>query len=191
MALRAPGRYSQQWYYEDVLEYEVTEFPAGFAVYDPDEYYPAYTYVEDFPLVTEGILAGFYSKPPDTAVPTQFRSLKIKFFNEPVSNKRELFNNEVGSIEYEVETIGGGLGSGELVTITGWQHTWRDEWPIRLGLSYLTNCLYRPGRGIVFRVIKDPIAFWQSERFLPLGGHYDPYLVGASQWVSGDSGPTG
>lgn len=183
MAIRKPGRYNQRWYYEDVLEYEVTEFPTGFAVYDPDEYYPAYTYVEDFPLVTEGILAGFYSKPADTAVPTQFRSLKIKFFNEPVSNKRELFNNEVGSIEYEVQD--------RLVTIVAWQHTWRDEWPIRLGLSYLTNCLYRPGRGIVFRVIKDPIAFWQSERFLPLGGHYDPYLVGASQWVGGGPGPTG
>jgi hypothetical protein len=194
MALRAPGRYSQQWYYEDVLEYEVTEFPTGFAVYDPDEYYPAYTYVEDFPLVTEGILAGFYSKPADTAIPTQFRSLKIKFFNEPPESKQELFNNETASIEYEVQSMPGGLlGAPKLVTIVGWQHTWRDEWPIRLGLSYLTNCLFRPGvgAGTVFRVMKDPIAFWQSERFLPLGGHYDPYLVGSSQWVGGGPGPTG
>ena len=175
MAIRKPSRYTQQWYYEDVLEYEVTEFPSGFAVYDPDEYYPMYTYVEDFPLVSEGFLAGFYSKGADDAVPTQFRSLKIKYFNEPPETKRDLFNNEVASIEYEVQD--------KLITIVGWQHTWRDEWPIRLGLNYLTNCLYRPGRGFVFRVIKDPIAFWQSERFLPLGGHYDPYVVRTPQWV--------
>ena len=175
MAIRKPSRYTQQWYYEDVLEYEVTEFPSGFAVYDPDAYYPMYTYVEDFPLVSEGFLAGFYSKGADDAVPTQFRSLKIKYFNEPPETKRDLFNNEVASIEYEVQDT--------LITIVGWQHTWRDEWPIRLGLNYLTNCLYRPGRGFVFRVIKDPIAFWQSERFLPLGGHYDPYVVRTPQWV--------
>ena len=175
MAIRKPSRYTQQWYYEDVLEYEVTEFPSGFAVYDPDAYYPMYTYVEDFPLVSEGFLAGFYSKGADDAVPTQFRSLKIKYFNEPPETKRDLFNNEVASIEYEVQD--------KLITIVGWQHTWRDEWPIRLGLNYLTNCLYRPGRGFVFRVIKDPIAFWQSERFLPIGGHYDPYVIRTPQWI--------
>jgi len=175
MAIRKPSRYTGQWFYENVLEYEITEFATGFAVYDPDHYYPAYTYVEDFPLVTQGILAGFYSKQPDTAVPVQFKSLKIKLFDEPPQRRSELFNNEVASIEYEVED--------KLVTIVSWQHTWRDEWPIRLGLNYLTNCLYRPGQGIVFRVVKDPIAFWQSERFRPLGGHYDPYLVRGSQWV--------
>jgi len=184
MALRTPSRYSQKWYYEDSLEYEVTEFADGFAVYDPDAYYPAYTYVEDFPLVTQGILDGFYSKQADDAIPTQFRSLKIKLFDEPPENRRELFGNEVASIEYEVQDgPGGGLGRGKLITIVGWQHTWRDEWPIRLGLNYLTNCLYRPGQQTVFRVLKDPIAFWQSERFLPLGGHLDPYLVRTPQWV--------
>ena len=191
MAVRRPSRYTQQWYYEDVLEYEVTDFPSGFAVYDPDAYIPAYTYVHDFPLVTQGILAGFYSKGPDTGVPIQFRSLKIKLFDEPPTTKRELFNNEVASIEYEVQLApGAGLGRGKIVTIVGWPHTWRDEWPIRLGLNYLTNCLNRPGQGTVFRVEKDPIAFWQSERFLPLGGHYDPYLVKSPQWVGG-AGPLG
>ena len=110
--------------------------------------------------------------------------LKIKFFNEPPETKSELFNNEVASIEYEVEDAPGvGLGRGKIVTIVAWQHTWRDEWPIRLGMNYLTNCLYRPGYGVVFRVVKDPIAFWQSERFLPLGGHYDPYLVRTPVWI--------
>jgi hypothetical protein len=175
MAIRTPSRYTQRWYYEDVLEYEVTEFASGFAVYDPDAYYPMYTYVEDFPLVTEGFLTGFYSKQADTAVPTEFRSLKIKLFDEPPQNKTELFGNEVASIEYEVQD--------KLITIVAWQHIWRDEWPIRLGLNYLTNCLFRPGRGFVFRVIKDPIAFWQSERFLPIGGHNDPYLARTPQWV--------
>jgi hypothetical protein len=186
MAIRKASRYSLQWYYEDVLEYEVTEFASGFAVYDPDHYYPMYTYVEDFPLITEGFLQGFYSKGPDTAVPTQFRSLKVKFFDEPPETKRELFNNEVASIEYEVQLMPGvGLGRPKLVTIVGWQHTWRDEWPIRLGMSYLTNCLFRPGTGAgtVFRVIKDPIAFWQSERFLPVGGHDDPYLTTTPEWI--------
>ena len=175
MAIRTPSRYTQRWYYEDVLEYEVTEFASGFAVYDPDAYYPMYTYVEDFPLITEGFLTGFYSKQADTAVPTEFRSLKIKLFDEPPQNKTELFGNEVASIEYEVQD--------KLITIVAWQHSWRDEWPIRLGLNYLTNCLFRPGQGFVFRVIKDPIAFWQSERFLPIGGHSDPYLVRTPQWI--------
>ena len=131
MAIRKPSRYTGQWFYEDVLEYEVTEFATGFAVYDPDHYYPAYTYEEDFPLVTEGLLAGFYAKGPDTAVPTKFKSLKIKLFDEPPQHRSELFNNEVASIEYEVQD--------KIVTIVSWQHTWRDEWPIRLGLQYLTN----------------------------------------------------
>jgi hypothetical protein len=176
MAIRKPGRYTQRWYYEDVLEYEVTELPDGFAVYDPDHYYPMYTYVEDFPLVTQGVLEGFYSKQADDVTPIQFRSLKIKLFDEPPQRKSELFNNEVASIEYEVQ--------GKLITIVAWQnYNWQDEWPIRLGLNYLTNCLYRPGNGTVFRVVKDPIAFWQSERFLPLGGHNDPYLSRTPQWV--------
>ncbi len=184
MAIRKPSRYTQRWFYEDVLEYEVTEFPSGFAVYDPDHYYPMYTYVEDFPLVTEGFLAGFYSKQADDAVPTQFRSLKIKLFDEPPGNKRELFNNEVASIEYEVQNApGAGLGRGKIITIVAWQnYNWRDEWPIRLGLNYLTNCLYRPGYGVVFRVVKDPIAFWQSERFLPID-HQAPYLHRTPQWI--------
>jgi hypothetical protein len=182
MAIRRPSRYTQQWYYEDVLEYEVTDFPSGFAVYDPDAYIPAYTYVHDFPLVTQGILAGFYTKGADTAVPTLFKSLKIKYFDEPPERKSELFNNEVASIEYEVQD--------KIITIVAWNnYGWQDEWPIRLGLNYLTNCLYRPGYGYIFRVVKDPIAFWQSERFLPLGGHYDPYLVKSPQWVGG--GPLG
>jgi hypothetical protein len=135
-----------------------------------------YTYVEDFPLVTQGVLEGFYSKQADDVTPIQFRSLKIKLFDEPPQRKSELFNNEVASIEYEVQ--------GKLITIVAWQnYNWQDEWPIRLGLNYLTNCLYRPGNGTVFRVVKDPIAFWQSERFLPLGGHNDPYLSRTPQWV--------
>jgi hypothetical protein len=84
----------------------------------------------------------------------------------------------VASIEYEVQD--------KIITIVAWNnYGWQDEWPIRLGLNYLTNCLYRPGQGTIFRVVKDPIAFWQSERFLPLGGHYDPYLVRSPQWVGG------
>jgi hypothetical protein len=181
MAIRKPGRNSLQWYYEDVLDYEVTDFPSGFAVYDPDAYYPAYTYVIDFPLVTQGILEGFYSKVSDTGVPTLFKSLKIKYTEEPIQNKSELFNNEVAAIHYEVQD--------KIITIVAWDnYNWRDEWPIRLGLNYLTNCLYRPGYGYIFRVVKDPIAFWQSERFLPLGGHYDPYLVRTPQWVPGPTG---
>jgi hypothetical protein len=176
MAIRRASRYSQQWYYENILEYEVMEFGSGFAVYNPDEYYPAYTYVHDFPLVTQGLLAGFYTKLPSDSIPVQFKSLKIKFFDEPPETKRDLFNNEVASIEYEVQD--------KIITIIAWNnYGWQDEWPIRLGLNYLTNCLYRPGQGYIFRVVKDPIAFWQSERFLPLGGHYDQYLVRTPLWV--------
>lgn len=176
MAIRKPGRYTQRWFYEDVLEYEEREVEGDYPRYDPDEFIPLYTYVEDFPLVESGVIQGFYSKEADNSVLTQFRSLKIKLFDEPPQRRSELFNNEVASIEYEVQ--------GTLVTIVAWQnYNWQDEWPIRLGLNYLTNCLYRPGRGIVFRVVKDPIAFWQSERFLPLGGHEDPYLVRTPLWI--------
>ena len=138
MAIRKPGRHSGEWFFEDVLEYEVTE--------------------------------------PGSTTPTQFWSLKIKYFEEPPTQQSETFNNEVASIEYEVQ--------GKLITIVDWNnYNWRDEWPIRLGVNYLCNCLYRPGHQFLFRTVKDPIAFWQSERFLPIGGHLDPFLQRTPQWV--------
>lgn len=91
----------------------------------------------------------------------------------------------VGQINY---TVNNGL-----VTINSWEVDWRDEWPLRLGVEYLKNCLYPPqnnftiivqgqevynqaGNPLVV-VDKDPYAFWVSEQFHPLSNKPNDYLV--------------
>ena len=116
-----------------------------------------------------------YVEPGDPGI--EFRTLTIKLWDwvDIPTRRQDTFNNEVAVIEYEVE--------GKLITITNWQHTWRDEWPIRLGFQYIRNCLYKPGQGIVFRVEKDPEAFWVSEGFLPVTGKHGLYLETVPLWV--------
>jgi hypothetical protein len=91
----------------------------------------------------------------------------------------------VGQIDYEL--------SDKVVTITNWEVNWRDEYPIRLGVNYLANCLYRSSLGYVLLVAgaevyanngepipvagRDPNAFWVSENFFPPTNKPDDYLI--------------
>jgi hypothetical protein len=131
--------------------------------------------------------------------PDQLRYLQIKWDGEVYKRVSETFDYSnppfpdidqrggeiVGQIDYTI--------SGKLVTINDWNVNWRDEWPLRLGVNYLLNCLYSPEQGYVFRVRgqevynqageaiqvadKEPIAFWISEYFKPLSNEPDDYLV--------------
>lgn len=80
-----------------------------------------------------------------------------------------------------------------LVTITSWDVNWRDEFPLRLAVNYLTNCLYPKPKGFLIRVVGDqvynqagesidqpnklPYAFWVSEQFTPLSNNPNDYLI--------------
>jgi hypothetical protein len=67
--------------------------------------------------------------------------------------------------------------NGNLITINHWEINWRDEWPLRLALQYLTNCLYKPVLGYVIRVDKEVLPFWVSEGFDPLTNSPEDYLI--------------
>lgn len=65
----------------------------------------------------------------------------------------------------------------KLITIDNWEVYWMDEWPLRLAIQFLTNCLYSKGQGYGVRVNKDAYAFWVSEWFTPLSNDPDDYLI--------------
>lgn len=131
--------------------------------------------------------------------PEQLRYLQVKwdgevyervshtfdYSNPPYPDIEQRGGEIVGQIDYTV--------SGKLITINQWNVDWRDEWPLRLAVNYLVNCLYGPEDGYVIRVQgqevynqageaipvadKDPIAFWVSEGFKPLSNEPNDYLV--------------
>ena len=132
---------------------------------------------------------------------TELRYLQIKWDGEPYERVSHSFDYSnppytgldqrggsiVGQIDYEVNA------STRLVTIYAWNVNFRDEWPLRLGANYLTQCLYPPGDGYVTRVVgdqvynqageaidvpnKDPYAFWVSERYNPITNNPNDYLL--------------
>jgi len=92
----------------------------------------------------------------------------------------------VAQIDYEVNV------SARTVTIYSWSVNWRDEWPLRLGVNYIIQCMYPPDKNYLIRVAGDqvynqageaidtannaPFAFWASEQFFPLTNSPDNYL---------------
>jgi hypothetical protein len=85
------------------------------------------------------------------------------------------------------------LSDNKIITITDWFVNFRDEWPLRLGVNYLTQCLYPAQKNYVTRVAgdevynqageaiqianRDPYAFWVSEQFFPLTNSPNDYLT--------------
>ena len=65
-----------------------------------------------------------------------------------------------------------------VMTIESWDTEWRDEWPLRLAVNYIRQCLYPTSKGYVIRVNKDAYAFWVSEQFKPVTNLPDDYLYG-------------
>lgn len=130
----------------------------------------------------------------------ELRYLQIKWDGEPYERVSQSFDYSnppyvgpeqrggsiVGQIDYEVNA------STRIVTIYSWNVNWRDEWPLRLGVNYIIQCLYPAVRGYVVKVAgdqvynqageaidvpnKDPYAFWVSEQFNPITNRPNDYL---------------
>lgn len=112
-------------------------------------------------------------------------SSSYDYSNPPYSNSEQRGGHVVAQIDYTLY--------GNLVTITNWSVDWRDEWPLRLAVNYVINCLYSPDRNYVHRVVGDevyrqdgssvslpsttPYSFWVSEQFFPASNNPSEYLV--------------
>jgi hypothetical protein len=135
------------------------------SIYSPTWIYQDFLYLDNPPEQLRYVVVKW-----DGAVYTR-TSQTFDYSNPPYSNSEQKGGSIVARIDYTV--------NGKLVTIDSWEVNWRDEWPLRLAINYLVNCLYDPNKDYVIRVIKTPedIAFWQSEDFKPITNLYDDYLV--------------
>jgi len=128
----------------------------------------------------------------------ELRYVQVKWDGEPYTRVSQSFDYSdppyfgseqrggdiVAQVDYTVQ--------GKIITINDWSVNWRDEWPLRLAVNYIIQCLYPAERGYVTRVAggevynqagepiavagRDPIAFWVSEQFFPLTNRPDDYL---------------
>lgn len=121
-----------------------------------------------------------WSREPYTRVSQSF-----DYSNPPYPDSEQRGGEIVAQIDY---TLTAGL-----VTITGWDVNWRDEWPLRLGLNYIVQCLYPSSQGFLVRAMgdevynqdgsavpvpnKDPYAFLVSEQFMPASNEPYDYLL--------------
>jgi hypothetical protein len=87
------------------------------------------------------------------------QSQSYDYSNPPYADDEQRGGPIVARIDYTIE--------GLLITIDSWEVNWRDEWPLRLAVNYLTRCLYPSERNFVCRVGKENYAFWVSEQFGP------------------------
>lgn len=108
----------------------------------------------------------------------ELRFLLVKYDGENFSLVKQTFDYNppdftggpiVARIDYTL--------SGQVVTIDSWEVFWRDEWPLRLGVQYLMNCLYKQEYNYVMRVLADPYPFWVSEYFFPISNEPGDYLI--------------
>jgi hypothetical protein len=114
-------------------------------------------------------------------------SQSFDYSDPPFVGPEQRGGSIVAQLDYEVNA------STRLVTIYSWAVNFRDEWPLRLGANYLSQCLYPSSKGYTIRVAgdqvynqageaidvanKDPYAFWVSERYNPLTNRPDDYLL--------------
>jgi hypothetical protein len=112
-------------------------------------------------------------------------SQSYDYSDPPYVGTEQRGGNIVAQLDYTVQ--------GKIVTINDWDVTWQDEWPLRLAVNYLTQCLYPASLGFVTRVVgnevynqagepiqqpsQDPYAFWVSEQFFPLTNFPNDYLA--------------
>lgn len=118
------------------------------------------------------------------------KSSTYDYSNPPYPDAEQRGGSIVTQLDYEVNPLT------KLVTVYDWSVNWRDEWPLRLAVNYLTQCLYPPESGYVIRVAGDqvygqagntipianasPYAFWVSEQFYPATNSPSDYLVRVS-----------
>lgn len=103
-------------------------------------------------------------------------SQTFDYSNPPYQDWEQKGGHIVAQLDYTVVE--------KLVTVTGWNVNWQDEWPLRVAFNYLAQCLYRGTQGYIIGAVggevytqdgtpllygaKDPYAFLVSERFHPL-----------------------
>ena len=133
------------------------------SIYSPDWLCQDFLYQEDGDLQERYIQVKWSGEPYERVSET------FDYSNPPYSNSEQRGGDIVAQIDYSIE--------GQVVTITGWDANWRDELPLRIGVNYLTNCLYKPARGYVIRVEKGAYAFWASEFFQPTSNDPFDYLL--------------
>lgn len=100
-------------------------------------------------------------------------SQTFDYSNPPYTGNEQRGGSIVARIDYSVE--------GSLVTIESWEVNWRDEWPLRLAVNYIAQCLYSPKKGFVTRVTKEAYAFWASEQFVPINNLPDSAIFMGSE----------
>jgi hypothetical protein len=116
-----------------------------------------------------------------------YESESFDYSNPPYISAEQHGGSIVGQINYDINL------STKLVTVYSWSVNWRDEWPLRLALNYLSQCLYDFQSGYTVRVVGDevytslgevlekpghfPYAFWISEQYNPLSNEPNSYLV--------------
>ena len=87
------------------------------------------------------------------------RSQLYDYSNPPYPNVEQRGGSIVAQLDY--------TKAGFVITIDSWSVNYQDEWPLRLAVNYLTQCLYPPVNNYVCRVGKEDYAFWVSEGFGP------------------------
>lgn len=95
-------------------------------------------------------------------------SPSFDYSNPPYSDNEQRGGPIVAQIDYTVQ--------GKIITINDWEVNWQDEWPLRVAVNYLINCMYPTTRQYVVRVAKDPYAFWVSEAIFPVTNLPNDYL---------------
>jgi hypothetical protein len=103
--------------------------------------------------------------------PYRVISETFDYSNPPFSNAEQRGGDIVAQVNYSV--------IGKSVTIEDWDVNWRDEWPLRLAVNYIRQCLYPTSKGFVIRAMKnEAYSFWVSEQFFPVTNLLDDYLYG-------------
>lgn len=145
---------------------------------------------------------------------TELRYLQVKWDGDPYTRVSQSFDYSdppykgpeqrggsiVGQIDYDVNA------STRLITIYAWFVNFRDEWPLRLGVNYISQCLYPATKGFQIRVAGNevytpagkvleapnnfPYAFWVSEQYDPLSSNPDDYLVRFGRKLTIQEDPT-
>jgi len=112
-------------------------------------------------------------------------SQSFDYSDPPYVGPEQRGGNIVAQVDYTV--------SGKVITINDWSIDWRDEWPLRLAVNYITQCLYPFDKGFVIFVrgqevynqagevisvaTKEPYAFWVSEQYNPTTNKPNDYLI--------------
>jgi hypothetical protein len=134
------------------------------SIYSPDWFYQDSLDGEDFPFEYRRITVRDAEGYPYTR-----KSQLYDYSNPPYANDEQRAGNIVAELYYI-------LAPG-VITIEDTYLNWRDEWPLRLAVNYLTNCLYPPGKNYQIQVNKEAYAFWVSESFKPYDNDPESPLV--------------